>query len=245
MAIIRNHDLFQKVIKNFWEYYRELEDEFLLTRRYVDFSDENFNTFSVEYLKLYQAVCSEIDVIGKAMAQTACSSFVPEDRKNNITKWWFCIQDEYFVAEGPLTKINPSRDPVKVSLQNYKCYLLGDYELQPWKNYKTQQYTKANKATSYKLVPGCSTPSWWLSYNAVKHHRISLNSTDANYNKANLGNVINAFAALYILERAFLDTIGTADDLQTFCDYTRLFYKQRILTFTEMNELYGFENQKD
>ena len=97
MSIKRDSDLFKKVVKNYWEYYRELEDEFLLTRRYVDFTENNFATYSVEYLKLYQAVCSEIDVIGKAMAQVVDPSFKPEDKQNNILKWWFKIQNEYLL----------------------------------------------------------------------------------------------------------------------------------------------------
>ena len=65
MEIQIDTDLFKAFIKNYWEYFRELEAEFLQTRKYVEFCKENNATFSIEYLKLYQAVCSEIDVVGK------------------------------------------------------------------------------------------------------------------------------------------------------------------------------------
>lgn len=241
MSISRDHELFNMVIKNYWEYYRELEDEFLLTRRYVDFSEKNMGTFSVEYLKLYQAACSEIDVLGKAMAQIADSTFKPEDKKNNIIKWWTYIQDEYKVAEGPFTQFNPTKDPIQVSLQDYRCYLFGHYEIQPWMKYITEKYNDTKGNTRYRNASGSQTPIWWTSYNRVKHNRISLNSPDANYEKANLGNVIKAFAALYVLERALLDTVGTKNDLDSFTDYTVLFYKKRRLTYEEMEELYGIK----
>jgi hypothetical protein len=38
-----------------------------------------------------------------------------------------------------------------------------------------------------------STPAWWKKHNGVKHNR------DVNFKDANLGNVLNAFAALYLL----------------------------------------------
>ena len=51
--------------KSYWNYFLELEEEFLLTQKYVTFDKLNFNTFSAEYIKLIQAVCSEIDVVAK------------------------------------------------------------------------------------------------------------------------------------------------------------------------------------
>ena len=75
----RNSDTFYKFLKNYWRYYKELEIELLSTSRYVEFVEDNFSTYSVEFLKLYQAVCSEIDVIGKMMAFQVNSSFNPED----------------------------------------------------------------------------------------------------------------------------------------------------------------------
>lgn len=38
-----------------------------------------------------------------------------------------------------------------------------------------------------------STPDWWKKHNGVKHNR------GVNFRDANLGNVLNAFAALYLL----------------------------------------------
>lgn len=51
-------------------------------------------------------------------------------------------------------------------------------ELKPWSNWKGTQDKH---------------PDWWHSYNAVKHHR------DQSFDQANLKNVLNAMAALAIV----------------------------------------------
>ena len=78
-------------IKNFWSYYLELERQFIETRRYVEFSAENNKAYSVEYLKLYQAICSEIDAVGKEIAADVVSGFVV-DTDTNIKKWGYNLQ---------------------------------------------------------------------------------------------------------------------------------------------------------
>ena len=238
MAINRDSELFNKVVKNYWEYYRELEDEFLMTRRYVDFAEKNFTTYSVEYLKLYQAVCSEIDVVGKAMAQIADSNFKAEDKQNNIYKWWFVVQDEYFVTDGPFTPMNPTSNAVRIGLRDYKCAMLGSHEFKPWAGFVIEKRRNASNVEYFANAQGSNTPKWWKEYNDVKHHRISLNNAMANYEKANLGNVSCALAALYILERAFMDTIGNEDDLQMFVDFSKLFIKRRKYASKEMDQLF-------
>ena len=73
-------------LKSYWSYYIELESQFIETKRYVEFSTDNQKTYSVEYLKLYQAVCSEIDVVGKEIAQRVNPNFTV-DTRTNIQKW--------------------------------------------------------------------------------------------------------------------------------------------------------------
>jgi len=176
MAIVRDAKAFNNFNKNYWEYYRELEDEFLQTRKYVAFKEGNFRTYSVEFLKLFQAVCSEIDVLGKVMAKEVNVAFSPEDKQNNIMKWWFEIQDSYTIQDG-LT------DP-QFSLNNYACILLDDLSLEPWANFRTEQFINKKGALGYRLVRPSQVPKWWSDYNKVKPNRTSLvtaNGKDINY----------------------------------------------------------------
>lgn len=185
--------------KTYWRYYLELEREMLETRRYVDFSEDNFTTYSVEFMKLYQAVCSEIDVFGKALAGEINSSFKPDDTSVSVHKWWFEVQTWY------------------KSLKVKTVRFCQEYSLTPLDNYETEWATSKRGARYCRLVKDAriKTPSWWSEYTDVKHHRTSRNSTGKlNYGKANLFNLSNAFAALYILEYNFLKEIGDSVQME-------------------------------
>ncbi len=253
MNIARDSRIFEYFENNYWKYYKELENEFLQTRRYVEFCAENMNTYSVEYLKLYQAVCSEIDVIGKAMAKLANSSFSPEDKKNSIYKWWYEIQSSFYVTDGPFTFMNFSPEPKQYKLNEYKCIMQNDIVLFPWNGFVIEK--SVNERGNDVFVPknNARIPDWWKDYNKVKHNRTSIvdvGSRLTNYSKANLNNLSASFAALYILERGFMDTVGTHDNLSSFMDFSKLFEKRRKYTYDEMNVLlnysqFGIHNKKE
>lgn len=113
-------------------------------------------------------------------------------------------------------------------------------ELQPWKNFRIEKVTNSTGRVNYRPVKGYEVPKWWSEYNKVKHNSIVatgsvINST--NYPKDNFGNVSNAFAALYILEKSFMDMVGTYDDLSCFMDFSNLFVRRKRYTYAQMDEL--------
>lgn len=61
--------------------------------------------------------------------------------------------------------------------------------MEPWKNWSD-----------------ITAPTWWTMYNKVKHHRMENDSTTQRqyYKFANLENVLNALAALYIAEEYYV-----------------------------------------
>lgn len=238
MEITRSTDTFTHFEKNYWDYYRELENDFLLLRKYISICKDNFNTYSIEILKLYQAVCSEIDVLGKAMAKLHNAKFKPEDKKNNILKWWFEIQDSFLVTEPPFSYNNQTALPKRIGLREYQCRLFDSIILQPWRAFTTEESDSKRKI--FRNAKGSQTPSWWSDYNKVKHTRTSLipeEKDKTNYSKANLGNLCNSFAALYIIEKAVIDSVGTKDDLDRFLDHSRLFVKPSRYSMAEMDKL--------
>lgn len=89
MSVQRSSASFERARRNYWEYYLQLEDEFIATRRYVAFHTSNSKTFSLEFLKLYEAICGEIDTIGKGMVAYTNPSFKGTDRSINIYIWWY------------------------------------------------------------------------------------------------------------------------------------------------------------
>ena len=181
-------------IRSYWNYFIELEEQLISTKQFVDFDKSNNKTFSIEYLKLLQTTCSEIDVVAKIMAEYFDPAFKLIDNKN-IQKWGFVIQNH-------ITNIST----IAVRFNN-------DYELKPWGNWKYEKYQNAGNRTQYRLSSGCNTPCWWTAYNKVKHERTSAyGNGQTNYVRANLGNLIAAMAALYILETLFLSSLDIKGD---------------------------------
>lgn len=240
--MIRNTELFNSFIRNYWKYYIELEKEFQLVSRYVEFTEDNFSTYSVEFLKLYQAVCSEIDVIGKMMASQINNSFNPEDKSNSIYKWWYEIQDSFTYTEEYNDAVKTDSSIERKKIQEVECCFLDTYKIAPWKKFRTETYVAKDKSHRFRLKDKSSIPSWWSDYNKVKHNRTSAvdgDSSKINYSKANLKNVSYAFTALYVLEVSFMEAVGTQNDLEAFADFSRLFVKEARITTEEIDNFLG------
>ena len=196
--------------KYHWEYYLVLEKDFLKTERYVNFDlgenhlydnkphdyNGNSETFSNEYIKQYQSICSEIDVILKGICKE--------------------------LGTPNASKMDKSYTPIILSQWPYivtQKVKFKDFELQPFVNWKENPY---------------HSPDWWSPHNDVKHERIE------NYKKANLKNVVNALAALYILELYFVKYIGIRDnDRDVPNDISQLF---EIIKFTTKHTVVGRES---
>ena len=78
----------KRFVKSYWNYYIELEQQVWETRRFVDFNKKNNRTFSMEFLKLLQAICSEVDVTAKVIASYIDPSFTG----NTINYWGYAEQ---------------------------------------------------------------------------------------------------------------------------------------------------------
>ena len=187
------------LVKEYWAYYISLEKQFVETKRYVEFDYiNNKRSYSIEYLKLFQAVCSEIDVVGKVLASSVDQSFNPT-KTTGINEWWFYITQEY------------------TDLCERECLLLEEYTIKPWNNY----YVVENpNSTGKKYILDNTdyhkgkTPSWWNDYNSVKHNRTGkFDKHSTNYAKANLKNLFHSFAALYSLEVMLIKLVFSDNDL--------------------------------
>lgn len=173
-------------IKSYWDYFMELEEQFANTQKYVAFDKINKKTFSVEYLKLIQAVCSEIDVVAKEIAVFFSPAFAKESNPN-IQKWGYIIQNKL-----------PDLTAAEVTFN-------GKVVITPWKNFGYERYKNKKGSWCYKLKNGCKTPAWWNDYNNIKHHRTSKDTDgNENYVHANLDNMILCFSALFSLEMFFM-----------------------------------------
>lgn len=176
-------------IRSYWDYYLDLEEQFSQTKKYIAFDIYNKNAYSVEFLKLMQAVCSEIDVVAKEIASALDPSF-KVDISTNIKKWGYILQNKL------------------PQILTDEVVFNHDIRVTPWKNWMYEQYRDKNKALRYKLKGNAKTPMWWVAYTDVKHQR-TRRSADGhtNFTQANLYNLIHSFAALYILETEYMATL--------------------------------------
>lgn len=152
-----------------WEYYLVLENDFLTTERYIAFDNDNFKCFSNEFIKQYQSICSEIDVILKSI----CKEINTTSNAEKITEYTPIVLSQWSDI------VNQTVDVRELTLQPFK---------------------------DWTAPPAFNSPFWWTPYNNVKHNRLM------NYKSANLENVINSLAGLYILELYFVKYIGDRDN---------------------------------
>lgn len=196
--------------KNYWNYFLELEEQFLATKRYVAFDVANYSTYSMEFLKLLQAVCSEIDVVGKEIAHQINPHFELNESNISIKKWWFIIQD-WYIADG-----------------TESVMILDEFEFSPWSGFRIEQHVNKKGALTLRLTENSKTPNWWTSYNKVKHRR-ALSDPDTNeqyFHRANLMNLFNAFSALYLIEKKYMKSVGQAREYKR-CRKSKLFEKEK------------------
>ena len=160
----------RKFYFQYWKHYSALEEKVMATDNYVTIDKDNYNTFSIEYDILLQAICSEIDVVAKRL----CLEYDPHSSANDIMEYL-----EIFVN-------HPDEiENKKVTLYNYNI------DLYPWKNISGFHFENGKKVRNL--------PDWWTGYNAIKHRRINSTKsnneftiTERNIKKANLKNVLNA-----------------------------------------------------
>lgn len=193
-------------VKSYWNYFLELEQQLFEIRRYVDFSSKNNNTFSMEFLKLLQAVCSEIDVVAKIIDGYAFKDF----SGGTIAQWGYYLQSLF------------------PDIKNKTVIFNDDYLIKPWDKWELIKNVTTDKngkdRTTYKLKDNLKHPIWWTAYNKTKHERTSpYNNNNINYNRANLKNVTTAFAALFVVETLFLNYIFKEEKVDIEITPSKLF----------------------
>ena len=138
-----------------WDYLATIGEDLEETARYVEPVEENFKSFSVEFVRLCLAIGSEVDVVAKLV----CEKVNPGCTVKNI--------DDY---RGVICAAYPGLPEVKVAITR------SNNAIQPWLDWKSGK-----------------NPTWWKSYNGVKHER------NRFFAEANLGNAILSFGGLLIL----------------------------------------------
>lgn len=164
----------------FWPVYKNLEKEVIQLANYVQFTDEQTNTYSLHIADLIVRCAIEIEALSKELYKSVGGNMSLTDDNGKVRDLFFdtdCID----LLE---TKWKLSKKQIIVSATNF--YFTDDaYRI----------LTPLHKA--YKR--GSSGSKWKQAYQAVKHDRIN------SLKKANIENLLQAMGALYILNLYFKD----------------------------------------
>lgn len=206
----------QEFEKTYWKYYLNLENDFLDTEKYVAIDANNKNAFSIEYMKILQMVCSEVDVVAKSFCKEIDASF----KGDKINQYCKKITMEY---------ADFSKDSVH--------FLLGNIDMTPWSGWTfVEKNTNDGKKKIYS-----NNPLWWKNHNEIKHNRTSFKGGKQNYKKANQNNVINALSALFQMEMYYYNRLADNENIRekTPLPKSSLFSIQRWTDMvTEGNEIF-------
>lgn len=101
-----------------WNYFIALEQDLMKLSRFIEFSEENFDVYSIELAHLLLAASSEVDVVLKAL----CNLIKPSKNHKNINDY----------KETVLTDIS--------GLITDKCYISRHgLEFQPWSSWAGEE----------------------------------------------------------------------------------------------------------
>ena len=153
------------------------------------------------------------------------------------------MQNKFEISKKSKFGIKHCTEGVGKTIKNFENNFLDFLSIKAWNNFATEKYTAKDNSIRHRLCKRCEVPSWWRDYNKVKHHRTSVikkGQEKNNYTKANLGNLCQAFSALYTLEIAFMELIGTKNELAAFADYSRLFCKKNNITTEEIEKMFSY-----
>jgi hypothetical protein len=72
-----------KLERNFWNYYLAIEQDLIKLSRYIEFTEDNYKTYSIELSRILLSASAEIDVLLKQI----CSIIRPDSKNKNINDY--------------------------------------------------------------------------------------------------------------------------------------------------------------
>ena len=206
----------QEILKLYYSQYQLLEKRLIELSEYVTIHPSNYSTFSQQFISIFLSICSEID----SLLGEFCKIIQPDNKKT------FTIADKI--------KIIISEYPNFTNHRVHTQFPIETIALVPFAKYKPNNKEEQE-----------FSEWWWSDYNKVKHNRTEKtknkrhnNQTEQpengrqteqsqniryNYQKANLKNVLNSIAALYIIILKFHEAINSNMNIES-----NLFYNQII-----------------
>jgi hypothetical protein len=177
-----------------WYYYLSIESDMQKVSRYIEPCKINYNTFSIEFVKILLASCAGLDILFRVICAEMDTNFKPNGtQKKNIETY---------------TSIILPRIPQIVGTEIF-C---RDMCIKPFEEWKLE----TQKGTDGKKIGRNRYPDWWAAHNKIKHRE------SVDYSVANFQNTLKAVAGLLtvnlVVKEHFKLTINTPPDYLR-CDY--------------------------
>ena len=100
----------------YWEYFLSIESDLDKCSRYIDFSNNNFDTYSVEFARIIMAAAAEFDAVAKEF----CKLIDPASNASNICQYADEILQKY-----------PHLVDIEMALYRY------DISVKPWDSWSS------------------------------------------------------------------------------------------------------------
>lgn len=166
-----------------WRYFLMIEEEILGLRKYIEFDKANYETYSLELCRQLTSICSEVDILFKDI----CGKLKGGSASNILEyrKLLRCKQEDF-----------------RLTLPDSRVRLTQtDLDLNPF----GVLYKSNKKQVGKKCIDDFEKIDWWSANNDIKHDRA------AKYEAGNLGNVLKAGAALFVLNLLRGELLGESN----------------------------------
>ncbi len=128
--------------KSHWQYFLSLEKELINLSRYIQIDEKNYDTYSLELLKLYLSVSSEVDVVARLLCKkTDSEGYLRKTKNDKKNRNMDTYREIIFIKHPEVSK-------VMISVDLYQIHIV------PWTEFGNGR-----------------SPEWWKHYNDVKHTR--------------------------------------------------------------------------
>jgi hypothetical protein len=131
-----------------WNYFLAIQQDFELLSRYIEFSEENNNTFSIELARIIMSASQEVDVIMKGIC-----SLLNENKADNINNYRNVIKDklpDLIVEEVFLTRFGMRSQPwINWQGDENPIWWVANNKI---KHQRTDHFKKANLKNAFNAL---------------------------------------------------------------------------------------------
>lgn len=192
----------------FWPIYKKLEQEFKDLSYYIAINKKQLKTYSIKIADLILRTVSECENISSTICKRENIKF--KDKKGDIRKTVYF--NEYIERLNTIFKLEQKNVSVKyINIDNNTF----DSKLTPFQ----KEILKVN-GKEKSILP------WYNAYNKIKHDRVK------NFKQANLENLINSLAALFMLNIYLKNQVFYTTDNYNYKNITK-----KIENFSDVFEI--------